>query len=55
MRVQTALDIASCAIAWVLLNDGTPITQVSVTYQNNGNSQASFNPYDWKAEDAQGA
>lgn len=35
--------------------DGTPITQVSVTYQNNGSSQASFNPYDWKAEDAQGA
>lgn len=35
--------------------DGKPITQVSVTYQNNGNSQASFNPYDWKAEDAQGA
>lgn len=35
--------------------DGTPITQVSVTYQNTGNSQASFNPYDWKAEDAQGA
>ena len=35
--------------------DGTPITQVSVTYQNNANSQASFNPYDWKAEDAQGA
>ena len=35
--------------------DGSPITQVSVTYQNNGSSQASFNPYDWKAEDAQGA
>lgn len=35
--------------------DGKPITQVSVIYQNNGNSQASFNPYDWKAEDAQGA
>ena len=35
--------------------DGKPITQVSVTYQNNGNSQASFNPYDWKAEDGQGA
>lgn len=35
--------------------DGTPIAQVSVTYQNNGNSQASFNPCDWKAEDAQGA
>ena len=35
--------------------DGKPITQVTVTYQNNGNSQASFNPYDWKAEDVQGA
>lgn len=35
--------------------DGKPITQVSVTYQNSGNGQASFNPYDWKAEDAQGA
>ena len=35
--------------------DGKPITQVTVTYQNNGTSQASFNPYDWKAEDAQGA
>lgn len=35
--------------------EGKSITQVSVTYQNNGNSQASFNPYDWKAEDAQGA
>lgn len=35
--------------------DGSPITQVSVTYQNNGDSQASFNPYDWKGEDAQGA
>ena len=35
--------------------DGKPITQVTVTYQNNGTSQVSFNPYDWKAEDAQGA
>ena len=35
--------------------DRKPITQVTVTYQNNGTSQASFNPYDWKAEDAQGA
>ena len=35
--------------------DGKPITQVTVTYQNNGTSHAPFNPYDWKAEDAQGA
>ena len=35
--------------------DGKPITQVSVTYQNNGNSQASCNPADWTADEAQGA
>ena len=35
--------------------DGSPITQVTVTYQNNGSDQATFNPYDWKGEDAQGA
>lgn len=35
--------------------DGSPITQVTVTYQNNGSDQASFNLYDWKGQDAQGA
>ncbi len=30
-------------------------TAVTVTYQNNGSEQASFNMFDWKAEDAQGA
>ena len=30
-------------------------TAVTVTYQNNGSEQASFNMFDWKAEDSQGA
>lgn len=34
--------------------DGTAITGVTVSYTNNGSGEASFNPYDWKAQDAQG-
>ncbi len=34
--------------------DGTA-TAVTVSYQNNGDEQASFNVFDWKAEDSQGA
>lgn len=35
--------------------DNSTATAVTVSYQNNGKDQASFNTYDWKAEDAQGA
>lgn len=35
--------------------DDSPITGVSVTYTNTGSKDISFNPYDWKAQDAQGA
>lgn len=35
--------------------DGSDVTAVTVTYTNNGSSNASFNSYDWKAEDANGA
>lgn len=35
--------------------DGSLVTAVSVTYTNNGTDNASFNTYDWKAEDANGA
>lgn len=35
--------------------DGSPITTVTVTYTNGGSSEASFNVYDWKAQDTQGA
>lgn len=35
--------------------DNSTATAVTVSYQNNGKDQASFNMFDWKAEDAQGA
>ena len=35
--------------------DGSPITAVTVTYTNGGSQEASFNVYDWKAQDTQGA
>lgn len=39
-----------------LLNyDGRDITCVNVTYRNNGQSNESFNVYDWSGEDSQGA
>jgi hypothetical protein len=31
------------------------VTCINVTYVNNGSKNASFNPYDWKGEDAGGA
>lgn len=35
--------------------DGSSVTVVTVTYKNNGSSNVSFNAYDWKASDANGA
>ena len=35
--------------------DGSTVTQITVTYKNNGSSNASFNMFDWKAADANGA
>lgn len=35
--------------------DGSTVAGVSITYTNNGTSNASFNVFDWKAEDANGA
>lgn len=35
--------------------DGAPITAVTVTYTNGGSQEVSFNVYDWKAQDTQGA
>ena len=35
--------------------DGTALKKVTVTYKNNGSKEASYNSYDWKAEDPQGA
>lgn len=35
--------------------DGSAITRVAVTYQNNGSESVSFNSFNWKGEDSQGA
>ena len=35
--------------------DGSSVVGVRVTYVNNGSEQASYNSYDWKGEDANGA
>lgn len=35
--------------------DGSTMTGVHVTYVNNGDDGASYNVYDWKGEDANGA
>lgn len=35
--------------------NNAPITGINVTYVNNGNKEESFNPYDWKAQDPNGA
>ena len=34
--------------------DGSPLVTVNVTYTNAGDKSASFNPLDWKSEDANG-
>lgn len=35
--------------------DGSAMTAVRVSYENTGTEQASFNTFDWKGQDAQGA
>ena len=35
--------------------DGSAMTGIHVTYTNNGDDGASYNVYDWKGEDANGA
>ena len=35
--------------------DGSPATGITVTYTNTSDKEASFNPYDWKGQDADGA
>lgn len=35
--------------------DGSSVVGIQVTYVNNGDEGANYNPYDWKGQDAQGA
>ena len=54
--MANGLSITVNSVSPGLINyDGSTVTGVTVTYVNNGTSGASFNLYDWKAEDANGA
>ncbi len=55
-ELSNGLTVAVLAVQSGLANyDGSPITAITVSYSNNGKSDVSFNTYDWKAQDAQGA
>ena len=56
VTLENGLVVSVDSVDDTLVNyDGSPITAVTVTYTNDGDEGASFNVYDWKAEDAQGA
>lgn len=62
MAVGTAVDLdnglsvtVTSVQAGLANYDGSAITGISVTYTNNGSSEASFNVFDWKGQDEQGA
>ncbi len=55
ITTEDGLDISVQAVQTGLKNyNGDSITGITVTYTNNGSKEASFNTYDWKAEDANG-
>ena len=56
VKLENGLEVTITAVQGGLSNyNGNPITCVSVTYVNNGGKEASFNTYDWKAQDSGGA
>ena len=55
VTLENGLVVSVDSVDDTLVNyDDSPITAVTVTYTNAGDEGASFNVYDWKAEDAQG-
>lgn len=55
VNFEDGLSVTVNSVEAGLVNyDGSLITCVNVTYQNNGNDEADFNPYDWEGQDAQG-
>lgn len=56
VELDNGLSVSVDAVQTGLVNyDGSAATGITVTYKNNGSSEASFNVYDWKGQDAQGA
>lgn len=56
VQLASGLSVSVDEVQPGLVNyDGSTVTGVRVTYVNGGSSEASFNVYDWKGQDAQGA
>ena len=56
VNLPDGLSVAVDSVELGLTNfDGSAMTGVHVTYTNNGDDGASYNVYDWKGEDANGA
>ena len=56
VTLESGLVVSVDAVALNLTNyDGSAITGITVTYTNNSSKELSFNMYDWKAQDANGA
>ncbi len=56
VQLENGLSVSVDEVQAGLVNyDGSTVTGVRVTYTNGGSSEASFNVYDWKGQDAQGA
>lgn len=56
VNLPDGLSVAVDSVEPGLANyDGSAMTGVHVTYTNNGDDGASYNVYDWKGEDANGA
>lgn len=54
--LENGLSVSVDAVQTGLKNyDDSEVVGVQVTYTNNGDESADYNPYDWKGEDAQGA
>ena len=55
VELENGMSVSVDSVTPGLVNyDGSSITCVRVTYTNNGKEALSFNPYDWKGENASG-
>ena len=55
VQLDSGLSVSVDSVRTDLVNyDGSQVTGVTVTYTNNGSSDASFNVYDWKSQDTAG-
>lgn len=56
VKLDSGLSIVVNSVDTTLTNyDGSSVVGVSVTYVNNGSDSVSYNMYDWKGEDSNGA